>query len=36
MTLSYDTDVWLKSPDLVNKIAIKKLEKDSWLIYVFL
>lgn len=36
MTLSYDADVWLKSPDLVKKTAIKKLEQDSWLIYVFL
>lgn len=36
MTLSFNADVWLKSPDLVSKIDVKKLEQESWFICVFL
>lgn len=36
VTLSFNADVWLKSPDLVSKIDVKKLEQESWFICVFL
>lgn len=36
VTLSFDADVWLKSPDPVSKIDVQKLEQGSWFIYVFL
>lgn len=36
VTLSPGAAVWLKSPDAVSKIAVKKLKQDSWFICVFL
>jgi hypothetical protein len=36
VNLSFDADVWLQFPDLVSKVDVKKLEKESWFIYVFL
>lgn len=36
VTLSLGAAVWLKSPDAVSKIAVKKLKQDSWFICVFL